>query len=960
MDLLYKTITEEEADIVAIQEPNIKSIRTEHFCDNKNDTLIMLCKNTKATAHGKGDGIVWVIVEDVLIISGYISPNCSLEDFNIYLNNLGTIIRHVHTRKRKKVIIMADFNAKSYIWGSDREDRRGEMLCEFIWSMSLAVANVGDKPTFTRNEQHSIIDVTLTTDETINNIQEWRVSERETLSDHNIIIFEMKTGKPKEHARQTQKRYKFNKHKEEKLIETICKKLDTLKGKNIDNVEEVISKTCEETLKNGTLQNKRKPVYWWSTEINELRNTCIRNRRMLTRLRGKNNGEQAQITRLDNEYRQSRKKLKEAIKKAKERCWKELIEEVDNDVWGNGYKIVTKKHRKQLPTKLEGQELKDTVDTLFPNRPIPIWTRNDIEGEIPNIKTEEVLLAAKALKDKKAPGEDGIPPEVVKIAAKCRPEIIAEVMTNIVKDGRIPKTWKRAKLVLLPKPGKNPPAYRPICLLPTMAKLFEGILRNRIMAELEVKRGISEHQYGFIPGKSTIDAINEVINIAKTGKKQHWSNRELVMAIALDVKNAFNSASWEHIINKMKKLGIADYIVEIIKDYFTDREIGIDGYDRKMSCGVPQGSVIGPILWNIVYNGVLELNLGKEVRQIAYADDLILIITAKTEDELEFLASRSVQAVESWMRKHELELAAEKTEAMLITGRKKIKRAVNITCRGRTFNPSNSLKYLGVLIDKNITWIPHLQQMSARANQTASTLLKLMPRNSGPNQKSRKLLYSVVISIALYGAPVWAEGLKYKRNIKILEKLERRMLIYITQGYKTISTDALQVVASMPPLELLAKERAYNFGADKESKNYNRKCLMDNWTKRWRETRNGEWTKSVIKDLETWVNRKFGEVDYFLTQALTGHGDFGTYLKRIQKSPTNRCEFCMKIDDPKHTLFECEEFADVRDKYRQKGGVTLSKGNFINTMLRDENSFNSGKEFCKDILTCKEERRKQY
>ena len=197
--------------------------------------------------------------------------------------------------------------------------------------------------------------------------------------------------------------------------------------------------------------------------------------------------------------------------------------------------------------------------------------------------------------------------------------------------GTFPNRWKTGRLVLLPKPPGQLRAYRPLCLLDTAGKLLEQLILARLRTELDGFRGIS-----MVKGKSTVDAVRHILDFAKN------STRRLPMALFLDVRNAFNSAPWDGILARLKELGISEELRRILQSYLRDRSTVADSADGglkiKLTCGVSQGSVLGPALWNILFDEALRVKLPRDCTSIAYADDIAIkaddveVLTTKEED----------------------------------------------------------------------------------------------------------------------------------------------------------------------------------------------------------------------------------------------------------------------------------------------------------------------------------------
>ena len=138
----------------------------------------------------------------------------------------------------------------------------------------------------------------------------------------------------------------------------------------------------------------------------------------------------------------------------------------------------------------------------------------------------------------------------------------------------------------------NPSSYRPLCLLGCLGKLLEKVIENRLRRYLDESHGLNERQYGFRKGRSTIDALNILKTTVSTSRKK-------VDVLAMDIKNAFNSAPWSAIMDAMRKKDIPLYLQKILSSYLEDRVIifesgGVTEID--VSSGVPQGSVLGPTL----------------------------------------------------------------------------------------------------------------------------------------------------------------------------------------------------------------------------------------------------------------------------------------------------------------------------------------------------------------------------
>ncbi|KAM8702010.1 hypothetical protein ACLKA7_000211 [Drosophila subpalustris] len=254
----------------------------------------------------------------------------------------------------------------------------------------------------------------------------------------------------------------------------------------------------------------RKPVQWWNEDIADARRQCLVARRHQQRSRGRPN-----FLQLLENYRERRAILKKAIKRSKALCWENLCAEADEQPFGTAYKVVMGKlARRPMPT--DPEQLLDIVTTLFPEHPAANLVA-DIQQTAPKYtEITEIREATANIKVNKAPGPDEVPSKVVKTIATNHPALIANLFNVCIRQRTVPKRWKLQRLELLPKGGNvdDPSAYRPLCMLDVVGKLFERIKCNRLDEELEERRGISDWQYGFRKKRSTIDAINAVVKIA--------------------------------------------------------------------------------------------------------------------------------------------------------------------------------------------------------------------------------------------------------------------------------------------------------------------------------------------------------------------------------------------------------------------------------------------------------------
>ncbi|KAG7196376.1 hypothetical protein KM043_000010 [Ampulex compressa] len=202
----------------------------------------------------------------------------------------------------------------------------------------------------------------------------------------------------------------------------------------------------------------------------------------------------------------------------------------------------------------------------------------------------------------------------------------------------------------------------------------------------------------------------------------------------------------------------------------------------------------------------------------------------------------------------------------------------------------------------------------------------------GPKQPRRSLLASVVSSVVLYGAPIWADALQKRKSYgDPCRRACRVAALRVACAYRTVSDMALSVVAGIPPVDLLAADRAERYRGERRADEEDRRDVrwtdgtMTEWQCRWDLANEGRWTHRIIPDVRRWTSRSHGSVNFQLTQVLTGHGNFRSYLYRFKISGDAGCPACPGVDeDVDHLLFRCPRFVEERSHLQAlwKGPMT--------------------------------------
>lgn len=431
-NLAYALALEIDADLIIISEPNIRISDGAEFIRDKNKVVAVqiINKNIGIEGHTIGKGYISLKFKTFHLYCCYISPNITVEMFE---NSLDIIMNDARSCG-KDTIIAGDLNSKSPLWGAPMSDRRGSYLADWASELNLIFLNTGD-PTFERGNTRSHIDVTCASPGIASKILGWQVLSGEFQTYHNHILYEVNCG-GKKVKNNTNRKAMFNRQRFSQKMETELKP-------NYDKVRDLVKdvkKAVEGST--GSIHAERKNFpYWWNENIENNRTKCIRIRRNMTRLNEKYGRENVRSLEAKEEYDKMKKSLRNEINKSKRELWRKLCEDLEEDIWGNGYKIAVKRIGRFVAPYNPSKEQKiEWCRQLFPNsdKKSTRWIGIP-ENEVTVFTAEELQTAAKAIKSSRAPGIDKIPPEAVKILVEKAPQCVLEVLNRLLRDQSFPK-----------------------------------------------------------------------------------------------------------------------------------------------------------------------------------------------------------------------------------------------------------------------------------------------------------------------------------------------------------------------------------------------------------------------------------------------------------------------------------------------------------------------------------------
>jgi hypothetical protein len=394
---------------------------------------------------------------------------------------------------------------------------------------------------------------------------------------------------------------------------------------------------------------------------------------------------------------------------------------------------------------------------------------------------DELETAMKSIKIK-SPGIDDISCKVVIDVFEEIRNPIYQIFNSSVTTGIVPDKLKISKIIPIYKSGETDSLnnYRPISILSVFSKLLERIIYNKLNKYLKTNQIINRGQYGFQKQHATEHAILDLSNRISKSFKQ----KKFTLGIFIDLSKAFDTVNHEILLTKMENYGIKNQALKWFKNYLNDRHqcVIIDKKSNsnllKTKCGVPQGSILAPLLFLIYINDLP--NASNIFKTIMFADDTNLFYSSKTIEDLFKKTNAELKKINIWFKSNKLSLNIEKTKYILFHSTQQFNKIPHnlppINIENITIERARNTKFLGVLIDEHISWKPHISYINTRVSKNIGLLYKA---RSFLSQKSLKLVYfSFIHSYLMYANIAWGSTHKSKLEPLYLRQKHASRIVY--------------------------------------------------------------------------------------------------------------------------------------------------------------------------------------
>ncbi|KAK3545194.1 hypothetical protein QTP70_001835 [Hemibagrus guttatus] len=662
------------------------------------------------------------------VVSGYAPQvGCELEEKESFWSELDEVMESIPTGER--VVIGADFNGHvgegntgdeevMGKFGVKERNLEGQMVVDFAKRMDMGVVNTY----FQKREEHRVtyksggrrtqVVYILCRRGNLKEISDCKVVVGESVArQHRMVVCRMTLMVCKTKRSKIEKKTKWWKLKKEECCEEFRQKLRQALGGQVvlpddwETTAEVIRETGRKVL--GVSSGRRKEdkeTWWWNEEVQD----SVQRKRLAKKKWDMDRTEENR-----QEYKELQRRVKREVSKAKQKAYEELYTRLDTREGEKDlYRLARQRDRdgkdvqqvrvikdrdgrvltSEQSVQRRWKEYFEELMNVENEREKRVEGVNSVEQKVDNIRKDEVRKALKRMKSGKAVGPDDIPVEVWKCLGEAAVEFLANLFNRVLESERMPEEWRRSVLVPIFKNKGDVQScsnYRGIKLMSHTMKVWERVVEARLRKVVE----ICEQQYGFMPRKSTTDAIFALRILME---KYRDGQREL-HCVFVDLEKAYDRVPREELWYCMRKSGVVEKYVRVVQDMYERSRTVVrcavgQTEEFNVEVGLHQGSALSPFLFAMVMD-----QLSEEVRQespwtMMFADDIV--ICSESREQVE-------ENLERWrfaLERRGMKVSRSKTEYMCVNEREG---SGTVRLQGEEVKKVQEFKYLGSTVQSN-------------------------------------------------------------------------------------------------------------------------------------------------------------------------------------------------------------------------------------------------------------------
>ena len=674
----------------------------------------------------------------IFFVLSYRHPNIPITEFRDYVTKLEKIYENINLENPSATIICGDFNARSPLfWECDADTREGEIFSNFL--ISNNIEELINEPTHIRdNGSQTCIDL-ICTDQPFLFVDSGVLPSLDPHSKHNIIHGRLNFHSPSPPPYE-RRIWDYNKAN----IDLIKKKLSDMdwitlfSNLDVNQMALVFTDTIldifSKNIPNKIVKIHDKDAAWITPQV---KTAIKRNSRAYCKWnkRGRKPEERTSVIEIQ-------KQTDKIIKQAKNSYYEKLGNSLSDPTTGEKHfwtafkRLSNKKKSTNIPPLIDNniyitsyQQKSSIFNNYFAEQctihdngsllPPLIYRTNSVLSDCP-INPDDIVKIILAQNPKKAHGCDKISMAMLKLVPNEISVPLSMIFKKSINTGKFPDTWKLANVqpIYKKKDRQIKSNYRPISLLPLCGKILEKIIFDQVYHYLDENRLISTRQSGFRPGDSCIYQLISITSDIYRSFEKHDETR----ALFLDISKAFDKVWHDGLIHKLKSNGISGNLLAFFKDYISNRHqrVVLNGTMSdwaNISAGVPQGSVLGPLLFLVYINDLTE-NIKSQMR--LFADDSSIFTPVKGVFDTHEQLVKDLETVSNWGYQWKMVFNPDITKQaieVIFSVKKKKPFHPELNFNDVPVAREDHTQHLGVHLDSRLNFSKHISEAIKKATK---------------------------------------------------------------------------------------------------------------------------------------------------------------------------------------------------------------------------------------------------